>query len=76
MDKTWMYKSRLTIEYYEGVNKFLDFAFANASDDGKIYCSCVKCVNTTEFNRKVVRDHLMCYGFSKGCIDWFCHGKI
>ena len=40
-----MSKSRSSIEYREGVKDFLDFAFQNASQGGKILCPCINCVN-------------------------------
>ncbi|XP_039128537.1 UPF0496 protein 1-like [Dioscorea cayenensis subsp. rotundata] len=36
MDKSWMNKSRLSQEYVDGLERFLDFAFNNSSSDNKI----------------------------------------
>ncbi|XP_039117866.1 uncharacterized protein LOC120253629 [Dioscorea cayenensis subsp. rotundata] len=43
MDKSWMRKSRLSQEYEDGVEQFLNFAFANSSEDDRIICPCIKC---------------------------------
>lgn len=35
MDKSWIDMPRNTLEYMEGLNKFLDFAFANNGVRGR-----------------------------------------
>ncbi|XP_058185677.1 uncharacterized protein LOC131302904 [Rhododendron vialii] len=75
MDKSWMYQSRLTSEYLNGVKRFLNFAFQNASIDGKIVCPCVKCGNGRWVTRSKVVDHLVCDGFIKGYTKWIAHGE-
>ncbi|KAF7139861.1 hypothetical protein RHSIM_Rhsim06G0085100 [Rhododendron simsii] len=75
MDKSWMYQSRLTSEYLNGVEGFLNFAFQNASIDGKIVCPCVKCGNGRWVMRSEAVDHLVCDGFIKGYTKWIAHGE-
>ena len=41
IDKSWMQKSRVSLEYDNGVLEFLEFAFNNASQSDKLPCSCV-----------------------------------
>jgi len=43
LDKSWIDLPRNTQQYMDGLNKFLDFAFANKSVEGKIICPCRKC---------------------------------
>ena len=43
LDKSWIDLPRNTQQYMDGLNKFLDFAFANKSVEGKIICPCPKC---------------------------------
>jgi len=42
LDKSWIDLPRNTQQYMDGLNKFLDFAFANKSVEGKIICPCSK----------------------------------
>ena len=58
-----MSKSRSSSEYREGVKDFLDFAFHNASQDGKILCPCINCVNRYLQTYEDARVHLICDGF-------------
>ncbi|XP_039138774.1 uncharacterized protein LOC120276106 [Dioscorea cayenensis subsp. rotundata] len=67
--------SRASEEYINGVTNFLDFAFAKLSEDGKIWCPCVKCVNTYRVSRREAFDHIICDGFLKGYVRWIFHGK-
>ncbi|OMO55082.1 hypothetical protein CCACVL1_27413 [Corchorus capsularis] len=77
MDKTWIgLTSRASLEYREGVNQFLDFAFARSSSNGKIWCPCVKCVNTYRVSRSEAYGHLICDGFLKGYDRWVSHGEV
>ncbi|KAH7843980.1 hypothetical protein Vadar_023091 [Vaccinium darrowii] len=75
MDRSWMYQSRLTSEYLNGVKEFLKLAFHNASIDGKIVCPCVKCGNGKWVTQYEAVDHLVCDGFIKGYTKWIAHGE-
>ena len=76
MDKSWMKKSRISREYFEGVKEFLKFASQKANKFGKILCPCIKCVNSAMFTLDVVHDHLQSYGISKGYETWIFHGEV
>ncbi|XP_020111543.1 uncharacterized protein LOC109726394 isoform X2 [Ananas comosus] len=75
MDKSWIRKSRLSKEYFDGVNDFLNFAFERSSQDGKILCPCSRCSNINWHTREVVKEHLVCNGFLRGYTRWACHGE-
>ena len=46
MDRSWMNASRITEEYENGVEEFLQFAQSKAEPMwGKFFCPCVKCAN-------------------------------
>ncbi|XP_039134228.1 uncharacterized protein LOC120271620 [Dioscorea cayenensis subsp. rotundata] len=75
MDKSWMCKSRLSQEYLDGVEGFLNFAFNNASEDNMIVCPCIKCANVKWNAREVVLEHLICDGILQGYNCWFFHGE-
>ncbi|KAK2996358.1 hypothetical protein RJ639_006627 [Escallonia herrerae] len=76
MDKSWMNQRRTSSAYFEGVEEFLDFAFANASVDGEIICPCNVCGNSIWVSRIGARGHLICNGFIKGYTKWVAHGEV
>ncbi|XP_020209008.1 uncharacterized protein LOC109793945 [Cajanus cajan] len=59
----------------EGLNKFLDFAFANKSVDGKIICPCLKCKFNKWQTREATYEHLILKPFPKGYTFWLLHGE-
>ena len=75
MDKSWMNKSRLSSKYLDGMEEFLNFAFDNSSQDNKIVCPCIKCVNVRWQAREMVFGHLACDGIPQGYCCWFFHGE-
>ncbi|XP_012837541.1 PREDICTED: uncharacterized protein LOC105958084 [Erythranthe guttata] len=75
MDKSWMHKSRSTIEYKNGLNQFLDMAFSNVSLGGKIICPCKYCKNAKWVDRETTKEHLIVDGFMKGYTHWVIHGE-
>jgi hypothetical protein len=75
MDKSWMNKSRISREYFNGVQEFVTYASKQATDDGMILCPCVKCVNSTFLDIEVVRLHLESFGICKGYQPWDFHGE-
>ncbi|XP_019056069.1 PREDICTED: uncharacterized protein LOC104585592 [Nelumbo nucifera] len=60
MDKSWIYRSRTSMAYLEGLVQFLDFAFANANHEGEILCPCVNYNNIMLRTREEVYDHIVC----------------
>ena len=63
MDRSWMRCSRISKEYQAGVEGFIEFALANASDGGLIQCPCKKCVGLSWREVSLVQDHLIIHGF-------------
>ena len=61
-------------EYIRGVNEFLEFAFKNSEENGKILCPCIKCANYDSHCRSSVYEHLTdpsrCVGMLVACIVW------
>lgn len=45
MYKEWMSKNRLSREYENGVELFLQFELQNCQDSNQIPCPCAKCGN-------------------------------
>ena len=75
MDKTWIDMPRNTIQYMEGLNKFLDFAFDKRSVEGRIICPCPRCKFNKWQSRDAVYDHLIVKPFPKGYTIWVRHGE-
>ncbi|XP_025703763.1 uncharacterized protein [Arachis hypogaea] len=75
MDKTWILKPRDSIEYRQGLNMFLDFAFANASSDNMIKCTCPQCGFQFIQTREDAYDHLLMKSFPAGYTLWLRHGE-
>ena len=75
IDKSWIAKPRNTTEYLDGLDKFLDFAFANGSVGDAIKCPCPKCGFVKWQKRYVVRDHLICKSFPRTYEIWTFHGE-
>ncbi|KAJ1377587.1 Transposase-associated domain [Sesbania bispinosa] len=68
---------RNTLEYMEGLDKFLNFAFSNRSVEGCIIsiCPCKKCKFGKWKSREVVYEHLIVNPFPKGYPVWLRHGE-
>ena len=76
IDKSWIGKSRNTLEYAEGLRKFLNFAFQHRSIDGHVIkCPCLKCGFRKWKTRDVVREHLTCNPFPVNYKVWYWHGE-
>ena len=45
IDKSWMQKSRVSLEYDNGVLEFLELTFNKAPQSDKLPCPCVRCNN-------------------------------
>ena len=47
MDQSWMNESRMSPEYEDGVEQFLQFASERGrpNEEGKYYCPCINCLN-------------------------------
>ena len=53
-----MSKDRLSKEYKEGVDRFLDHAVEVADDPNHINCPCIICGNLNKLNRAKIKNHL------------------
>ena len=76
IDKSWMeIEYRKDIEYINGVDSFLEFAFEKLTIGQKIHCPCLKCRNITYEQRFEVKYHLIKYGIVKSYTLWYFHGE-
>lgn len=58
-DKSWVKLRRMSSEYKECLDAFLDHAFATLSTDNKIACPCALCGNRFYHVREIMRGHLL-----------------
>ena len=76
MDKSWiMEPNRLSSEYLNGVEAFLDKARNYANEEGLIRCPCVYCVNSFSHTLSTVEAHLIDRGFQQSYQIWNFHGE-
>lgn len=77
MDRSWMQKNRVSIEYKNGVLEFLKFAETNLpNSNGRFHCPCVKCFNIAPLEVEVVREHLGVHGICQSYTTWTWHGEL
>ena len=74
MDKSWMHADRRSRKFQLGVAEFFKFASANASNERKIRCPCLKCCNTDGFSIGVIKDHIFWNGIDESYKNWRWHG--
>ena len=75
MEKSWINLPQNTTEYAKGLEKFLDFAIANRSVDGRIKCPCPNCKFRRWLTRNEVYEHLILKQFPVGYTRWIWHGE-
>ncbi|KAL5193055.1 hypothetical protein HKD37_20G055346 [Glycine soja] len=78
MDRSWMNQSRISPEYEEGVEQFLQFASQRGQpdEDGKYYCPCINCLNGRRQILDDIREHLLCDGIKRNYTTWIWHGEM
>ncbi|KAG5035396.1 hypothetical protein JHK87_010306 [Glycine soja] len=76
MDQSWMKAKRISDEYENGVEQFLQFTQLNAESlRGNYFCPCVKCLNGRRQSVDEIRSHLICYGIIPNYTKWIWHGE-
>jgi len=66
MDRSWITASRISDEYENDVEEFLQFAKRNGIGvNNKYYCPWVNCVNVIRQDIELIREHVLCDGFLK-----------
>ena len=66
MNRSWITASRISDEYENGIEEFLQFAKRNEIGvNNKYYCPCVNCVNVIRQDIELIREHVLCDGFLK-----------
>ncbi|XP_040364563.1 uncharacterized protein LOC121050060 [Rosa chinensis] len=76
MDKSWIDVQQTDWHRYEdGVDRFLDFAFANSIDKTRIYCPCKLCRNRYFKTREEASEDIKVDGFWEKYRIWDKHGE-
>ena len=71
-----MKAKRISEEYENGVEQFLQFTQLNAESlRGNYFCPCVKCLNGRRQSVDEIRSHLICYGIIPNYTKWIWHGE-
>jgi len=77
MDRSWINEICVRDVYENGVEEFLQFAQRNVQVvNGRYFCLCVNCVNGKRLEIRLIREHVLCYGFLKNYIEWIGHGEF
>ncbi|OIT20814.1 hypothetical protein A4A49_64741, partial [Nicotiana attenuata] len=74
-NKRWMHCDRVSKEYLDGVEDFINHAFSIKQDGEQILCPCMKCVLIHQVNRATAYDHLVINGIMPSYDTWFCHDE-
>ncbi|XP_026410820.1 uncharacterized protein LOC113306051 [Papaver somniferum] len=77
MDKSWVDKDPASLEYEEGLNAFLDYAYIHGklNREGNLKCPCTDCKNFVCQERSRIVDDLVCYGMLPSYTNWIHHGE-
>lgn len=67
--------SRLTKEYWDGVDEFIRFAVEHAENPSRIICPCLHCCFGRGINAAKLKDHLICNRIDKSYTCWTMHGE-
>ncbi|XP_019227915.1 PREDICTED: uncharacterized protein LOC109209161 [Nicotiana attenuata] len=74
-NKRWMYCERVSKEYLDGVEDFLNHAFSEKQYGEKIACPCTECVLIHQVNRATTYDHLVVNDIIPSYDTWYCYGE-
>ena len=73
-----MNESRMSPEYEDGVEQFLQFASkrGRSNEEGKYYCPCINCLNGRQQLLDDTWEHQLCDEIKKNYTTWICHGEL
>ena len=75
MDKSWMFASRMSQEYLDGVDAFLEHCKTISKNIKCIKCPCQECGNTRCMGLLELKEHLTCNGVDQSYKIWKYHGE-
>jgi len=73
-----MNERRISPEYEEGVEQFLQFSSERGQpdEDGKYYCPRINCLNGRRQILDDIREYLLCDGIKRNYTTWIWHGEM
>ncbi|CAN6555514.1 unnamed protein product [Malus baccata var. baccata] len=76
MDKQWIHNhNRCDVEYFDGIDKFTEFATRHNPGSTHIRCPCRRCNNSMWETFENVRFHLVRNGMMETYTTWYHHGE-
>ncbi|KAL6310976.1 hypothetical protein AAG906_019942 [Vitis piasezkii] len=75
MDQSWMSKDRMSREYEEGVEYFINFALEHCPNQRGIRCPCMRCGNLIHHTPNKIREHMFFNGIDQSYCTWYWHGE-
>ncbi|RVW18016.1 hypothetical protein CK203_112664 [Vitis vinifera] len=75
MDRSWMSKDRMSREYEEGVEYFINFALEHCPNQSGIRCPCMRCGNLIHHTPNKIREHMFFNGIDQSYHTWYWHGE-
>ncbi|XP_024642214.1 uncharacterized protein [Medicago truncatula] len=75
MDNSWIMKPQTSAAYEQGIVEFINFAFKDEVENGKVICPCRVCRFKKPQSRSVMFDHLKWSPFPKGYTVLLHHGE-
>lgn len=76
MDKSWIWSARVSKEYEDGVEGFVNFATLNSENRRLVRCLCNECCNLEFHTPEWIKGHLFQNGFFPTYIVWDKHGEV
>ena len=73
MDRSWMSKDRMSWEYEEGVEYFINFALEHCPNQSGIRCPCMRCGNLINHTLNKIR---VFNGIDQSYRTWYWHEEI
>ena len=67
--------NRLSTEYWNSVEEFINFAIERANNPNRIKYPCIRCDCLENVTVKVLKDYLFVNGIDKDYIRWIWHGE-
>ncbi|RVW28039.1 hypothetical protein CK203_117608, partial [Vitis vinifera] len=75
MDRSWMSKDRMSREYEEGVEYFINFALEHCPNQRGIRCPYMRCGNLIHHTPNKIREHMFFNGIDQSYCTWYWHGE-
>ena len=75
MGKEWILADKLSTEYRNGVNEFLQFSLDHATNANTISCPCLHCGNLHKLSIGKIKEYLFFNEIDRSYKVWFWHGE-